>query len=76
MYILIYIYIYIRGSKRDTWGQREWGHCKCNVLFTEILVATPVECVFPNMPGQHLLSNLAIATYFCSGPISVDPICP
>ena len=33
-------------------------------------------CVFPNVPGRTFFSNLQNKRYFCSGPTSVDPICP
>ena len=44
-------------------------------FLTERLVGTPINCVFPKMPGVPFLQSVKIKC-FCSGPISVDPICP
>ena len=64
-----------RCSERDKWGQHEWCHCKCYLLLTDILVGTPIKCIFPRMPGRTLFP-IRENSLLCSGPVSVDPICP
>ena len=33
--------------------------------------------IFPEVPGRTFFPNLSqVINYFCSGPISADPICP
>ena len=32
--------------------------------------------IFPQVPGRTFFPNLSKCGYLCSGPISVDPICP
>ena len=44
-------------------------------FLTEGLFGIPVNFIFPNMPG-HTCLQPDNNYYFCSGPTSVDPICP
>ena len=48
---------------------------QCSCFLTEILVGTPANSAFPDMPGRTFLQS-GKTRYFCSGPIGVDPICP
>ena len=36
----------------------------------------PLTYIFPKVPGRTFFPQSIKQTYFCSGPISVDPICP
>ena len=38
-------------------------------------MGTPADSVLPDVPGLTL-SQSGLIHYFCSGPMSVDPICP
>ena len=55
-----------------------WVTANCIYLSPERLrdfLGTPVNFVFPNMPGRTLFRSGKIH-YFRSGPVSVDPSCP
>ena len=66
-----------RQSERDKWGQHQWGHCKFRVFWQRgsfwvlrltcfYLLKSAKAYLFPQSDKLH---------YFCSGPMSVDPIC-
>ena len=64
----------VQESERDKWGQHSWGHCiflnvfwQRDFLGTNLSTSVNFAYLFPPSVKVH---------YLCSGPISVDPICP
>ena len=61
-------------SDKHEWGR---GHCKFHVFRQRDFWGTPVNLLLypPKCQGVPC-SPICQNYYFCSGPISVDPICP
>ena len=68
----------VQVSEKDKWGQHQWGHCKFHVLFDRgTFWVLPLICFYlPKSARAYLFHHSVKLTYCCSGPISVDPICP
>ena len=68
--ILVIILAAAVASERDKWGQHYGATANVMFCFTEILVGTH----FPECQDEPVFRSGKI-NYFCSGPMSVDPIC-
>ena len=69
----------VRPVKDGVEGSRHQENCRrlsngvaANVMFLD--GDTSVNFAFPNIPGRTFFQSSRIR-YFCSGPISADPIC-
>ena len=75
--IVIVIVTVIYEVRKGTNGVSPHGVTAQVACFDEGLFGTPVDFIFPKMPGHTFFSTPAtLINYFRSGPISVDPICP
>ena len=65
-------------SERDEWGQRWWGPCNFLFFWQRDFLGTPVNLLLSSQSATAYLfvHNLSKMINCCSGPISVDPICP
>ena len=58
------------------WGQHTWDHDKFHVFWQRDLLGTPVNPLLSSQECQGVLFPQSVNIHdFCSGPISVDPIC-
>ena len=92
MYVCIYIYIYILGflslmvasmsladvGKVTNGVSTDGDHCKSRVFLTRGLLGYSryPTFIFPKSARAYLFPQPVEIHYFCSGLISVDPICP
>ena len=64
-------------TKRDKWGQHKWGRCIFLCFLTGTFWGTPINLFLSSQKCQGVPFPQSVKIpYFCSGPISVDPICP
>ena len=63
------------GVGKGEMGSALMESLQISCFLTEELFGTPVKCVFPIVCQGVPFSQSGKIPYFCSGPISVDPIC-
>ena len=63
-------------SDRDKWGQHWWGHCKLYVVDGTFWVLPLTYFHIPQCARAYLFPLSFKNNCACSGPVSVDPICP
>ena len=66
-----------RGPERDERGRHQWGRCEFRALFdggTFWVLPFVYMFIFTKVPGHTFFPQSVNIHYFCSGPISVDPI--
>ena len=79
MYVYIYMYIYIYREREI---ERECIHTHgvtANLMLLDrwTFGVLPLAYFYhPKVPGRTFFPKLSTIITFCSGPISVDPVCP
>ena len=65
-------------SERDRWGRHQWCPCKFHVfVYKGLFWVLPLTYIYlPKSASAYLFPQSARIHYFCSGPITVDPIRP
>ena len=65
------------SSERDGWGQHSWRHCNCYDFLTGTFWVLPLTYLYILKSARaYLFPQTVKIHYFCSGPMSVDPMCP
>ena len=77
IYMCMYVGRLLRPRKGTKWGQHFWGHCKFLIFDRGTFwVLSLAYFYLPKSARAYLVPRSVKVHHFCSGPISVDPICP
>ena len=64
-------------SRKGTNGVSTNSHCRCHVFDRGTFGVLPLTYLYlPKSARAYLFPQSVRINYFCSGPISVDPVCP